>query len=221
MISKVWRLIVGIVFIPIVAGYGLAFFENLVAIRQVQTPWLIFLYGITAYLSFHVLIAAPTKAYVFGHELMHASAAWISGGKVKGFHVGEKKGSVTTNKITAFIALAPYLVPVYSILLAVLYGIAGFFWNVGAWSPWFFFGLGVTLTFHLVFTISALKEKQTDLDVAGPVLALDLILWANLTFVVLAISLMLSEVRFWPYLANGFRHSKELYLSIFHQLFLT
>ena len=219
MLAKVFRFLLGVFFIPVVAGYTLAFSDQLLGIHHVHAPEIAFLLGVTVYLAFHALVAAPTKTYVFGHELMHAAAAWISGGQVKGFKVGHKKGSVKTDKVTAFIALAPYLVPVYAILWALVYGLASLFWDVKPWVGWFFFGLGVTLTFHLVFTVTALKQKQSDLDVTGPVLALGVITWANMTIVAGVLSLLIPEVRFLTYLAEGLQQTQGVYQAIFKQLF--
>ena len=219
MLSKIFRFLLGILLIPVDIGYALAFSEHLMAIRQVRASELYFLLGITGYLAFHVMVAAPMKAYVFGHELMHAAAAWISGGQVKGFKVGSKKGSVTTNKVTAFVALAPYLVPVYAILWAIGFGAASLFWKTSSWAWLFFFGLGVWLTFHLVFTVTVLKQKQSDLEVAGPLVALDLILLGNITLVLGAMSLVVPEIQISSYWVDGFRYSGATYRTIFEQLF--
>jgi hypothetical protein len=166
-----------------------------------------------------VLVGAPTRAYVLGHELMHATAAWVSGGKVKAIKVGKKSGHVKTDKVTGFIALAPYLVPVYAILWAILFGAASLFWNMKPWSSLFFLILGSALTFHLAFTVIALKEKQTDLDVLGPLASMNLILLGNITFTVGVIALMIPEVKFLDYLSGGCLYTKEITLSVLNQLF--
>lgn len=217
--AKAIRLGLGILFIPVAIGYSIAFYEQLLAIRKVGTPELSLLFGITGYLAFHALVTRPERAYVFGHELMHALATWVSGGKIKGFKVGSKGGSVTTDRISWLIALAPYLVPVYSVLWALGFGVAILVWNVRPLAEWFFFGLGATLAFHLVFTVHVLKEKQSDLDRVGPLLGLGLIFWTNVTLVVGVISWLVPEVRFWPYLAGGFEQTRNLYAAIFTQLF--
>lgn len=219
MLSRAIRFLLGILLIPVDIGYALAFSEHLMAIRQVRESELYFLLGITAYLAFHVMVAVPMKAYVFSHELMHAAAAWVSGGQVKGFKVGSKKGSVMTDKVTAFVALAPYLVPVYAVLWALGFGAASLFWKTASWAWLFFFGLGVWLTFHLVFTVTVLKEKQSDLEVVGPLLALGLILLGNITLVIGAMGLVVPEIRFASYGADGFRYSGAAYRAIVAQLF--
>ncbi len=218
MLSKALRPCIGVLFIPVCVGYSLAFYQHLVQLRQIGEPEIALLLGITAYLAFHALAGAPSRAYVFEHELTHAAAAWMSGGKVKGFKAGAKKGSVSVNRVSAFIALAPYLIPVYAILWTLLFAVAGFFVDLQPWGRWFFFGLGAALAFHLVFTVEALKQKQSDLEIAGPILSLGIIYWANVTLVLGVTSLMVSEVRFWAYLADGVRHTADLYQAIFTHL---
>ncbi|MBI1952893.1 MAG: hypothetical protein HYS41_02060 [Candidatus Omnitrophica bacterium] len=219
MLAKIARLTLGLGLIPAVIGFGVSFYGQLLQIRQVQTPEIIFLLGITGYLAFHALIAPPSRAYVFGHELTHAAATWVSGGQVKGFKAGAKKGAVAVNKVTGLIALAPYLIPVYAVLWALGFGAAGLFWNVKPWAAWFFFGLGAALTFHLVFTVTALKQKQSDLEVLGPVLSLVLILFGNVSLVMAVLGLLIPEVGFGAYWAGGLHRSLELYRAIFTQLF--
>lgn len=219
MLGKILRLLAGAFLIPISVGFCYSFYLQMESIRQVHTPELIFLFGITIYLAYHALVGAPTKAYVFGHELMHAFAAWITGGQVKAFKVGSKKGSVKTDKVTGFVALAPYLIPVYAILCALVYGIAWLFWDVKPYSWLFLLALGSALTFHIVFTVTALKEKQTDLDIVGPLISLNLILLGNITIVISVMALIVSDIRFVPYLVDGYTHSKNFYQAIISQLF--
>jgi len=219
MIARALRLILGLLLIPVSIGYALSFSDQLMAVRQVGASEHVFLLGITAYLAFHAMVAAPTRLYVFGHELMHAAAAWIAGGKVFGFKVGQQGGSVLTDKINAFTSLAPYLVPVYAILWVLLYGLAGLFWNVASWTWVLFFGLGVTLTFHLVFTVNVLKQHQPDLEVMGPVLGLVLIILVNMALVLGTMSLLIPEVRFGSYFLGGLRYTQNIYQTIFAQLF--
>lgn len=219
MIAKAIRWLLGVLALPVCVGYSLSFYDHLLGARRIGGPEISLLLGITAYLAFHLLLGAPTRAYVLGHELTHATAAWISGGQVKGMKVGAKKGSVITNKITAFIALAPYLIPVYAILVALAYGITGLFTDVRPWIQGFFFGLGAALAFHLVFTVEALKQKQSDLEVLGPLLSLAVIFWANVTLVLGVMNLVVPEIQFSAYLADGFSRSRDLYVTLYRQFF--
>lgn len=219
MIGRVLRTVSGLLLIPLCAGYTYAFYEQLLVPRRIGQPEMAILLGITCYLAIHVIFGAPSRAYVFGHELTHASAAWVSGGQVKGFKAGAKSGSVLTTKVNGFIALAPYMIPVYAVLVALVYGIWGLFRDVQPWISWFLFGLGASLAFHLVFTVEALKEKQSDLDVLGPVLSVGLIFWVNITVVLAIMSLVVSEVRFGDYMVEGWKAGLDIYRGIFEQIF--
>ena len=75
------------------------------------------------------------------------------------------------------------------------------------------------MAFHLVFTVEALKQKQTDLEVLGPVLSVGLIYWANITCVLWILSLVSPEVRFGDYLAGGWRAALDLYHGIYARIF--
>jgi len=122
----------------------------------------------------------PTLFYVFGHELTHFLAAKLCGRRTGRLRVGRQGGYVHVENPNLFIVLAPYCVPLYTLLwagLAVL---------VHAWfrSPWyghvFFGGLGFTYAYHLVLTVLAISAGQQDLRLHGRFFSLLVILAANL-----------------------------------------
>jgi len=65
--------------------------------------------------------AAGRKLYVFGHELTHALAAWSVGAKVLGFKSARTGATSTCRTSNAFIALAPYCVPIYTLVVVGAY----------------------------------------------------------------------------------------------------
>lgn len=108
--------------------------------------------------------------YVLGHELTHAVASWLSGGKVYAIKVSHEGGHADLSKSSAFIALAPYCVPFYA--LAVMGG-----FRIYAWlSPsrgdasLFLVLFGAALAFHALMTMQTLTQsRQPDLHAAGGV----------------------------------------------------
>ena len=74
MLSKILRWLLALLLIPIGMGYSLAFYHLLTGLRQVRTPELFILFGITAYLAVHAFVGVPKRFYVLGHEFMHAVA---------------------------------------------------------------------------------------------------------------------------------------------------
>lgn len=134
----------------------------------------------------------PIRAYVLGHELSHAFAAWLSGARVTGFFVSHKGGHVDLSHTNSFIALAPYFLPIYAAAAALAYRLLVGLGAVPAgWETFVYHGflglMGLSLSFHLIHTGEALwMEKQPDLRQGGGVVfSLAVIALANGIVVVL------------------------------------
>ncbi len=120
------------------------------------------------------------KLYVFGHEFTHGLVVTCLGGKVSEFHVSEQGGYITTNKTNWVIALSPYFLPIWSMEAAVLYGLLKVFATFSTeWDKLFYAVIGLTWTFHMVWTLWMLPREQPDLQENGTFLSLVLIGFGN------------------------------------------
>jgi len=120
------------------------------------------------------------RLYVFGHEFTHGMVVTCLGGKVSDFHVSTEGGYITTNKTNWVIALSPYFLPIWSIEAAVLYGLLKVFADFSVeWDKLFYAVIGLTWTFHLVWTLWMLPREQPDLQENGTFLSLVLIGFGN------------------------------------------
>lgn len=150
--------------------------------------WLVFRLGLSSESGPLGWAAALWRRfYVLGHELTHAAAAWSVGAQVRGFHVGAQGGHVDLSRSNAFIALAPYCVPLYTLAVILGYRLLCF-WRPSSHHPGIFLLLtGATLAFHLLLTFEALWDhRQPDLKAAGgTVFSLALIGLANAALIVL------------------------------------
>jgi hypothetical protein len=137
----------------------------------------------------------PRLPYVFAHELTHLITAKLSGGRIHDWHVAEDHGYVETDKTSVWITLSPYLVPLYTLVVFALYGVAGIFVKLHAqhlvpvshwtlsfqWAWIFYFMAGVTMCFHATFTMEALATEQSDLRHNGEFFSMMIIFLGNLT----------------------------------------
>lgn len=144
---------------PFLAGFGftlLAWFSGRFLLVAEGGPW-------------NWFGRAARGFYVFGHEATHVLAAWSVGGKVFGFRVGQEGGHVDLSHSSAFIALAPYCLPVYTMLVLVGYRLL--LWLRPDFSGHvvvFLILMGFTLSFHLINTFDSLwRQRQPDLKAAG------------------------------------------------------
>ena len=123
--------------------------------------------------------------YVLGHEVTHAVFVYCCFGKVTAFSVGTTGGYITTNKTNLLIALSPYFVPIWSV--AAVAGYCGLKAAVGfseGWDQVFCGVMGLTWTFHMVWTLWMLPRDQPDLKENGRVLSMVVILGGNLVVLV-------------------------------------
>jgi hypothetical protein len=149
-----------------------------------------FFCGFLGYFAFQWAFFRPIRTYVFGHELTHALAAWMSGGEVKNFHIGRKGGAVTVTKSNLFVALAPYMVPLYALLFLTLFLSVDFFHPLGKYWKIALGMLGGTMGFHAALTVYALKQDQPDLKAAGVLLSGVLIFLGNALCAVLLLGIL-------------------------------
>ena len=169
---------------PFVAGMGL-----------VAVAWLLGRHVIDPVGSFGWGMRLARWAYVAGHELTHALAAWSSGGKVFAIHVEETGGHVDLSESSAFVALAPYCVPFHALL--VIAGYRALTWlKPDAQADALFLALmGGALAFHGLMTWETLTQvKQPDLEAAGgAVFSVSLIAAANGLVVLLLLKILFPE----------------------------
>ncbi len=123
--------------------------------------------------------------YVLGHELTHAVFVVLYRGKVTDFHVSADGGYITTNKTNLVIALSPYFVPFWAILSAGAYAAVRYFGEISEeWDHLLYGLMGVTWTFHMVWTLWMIPRDQPDLKENGTFLSLVIIYLANLLVLV-------------------------------------
>lgn len=147
--------------------------------------------GLIMWLIVYFGLPRPLRVYVFGHELTHAVVVRLMGGRVSEFRVSKDGGHIISDKINTWIALAPYFVPIYSVIAIALYGIFTAFYDPGIYreaAAWTLYGVvGFTWGFHATFTVSMIPKGQSDLHYGGTFFSLTVIYLMNL----LVLSLLL------------------------------
>lgn len=179
------RLLIGLVLLPssaltlFAAGRALAYlaarapsaFPFLAGLLLAAAAWMLERYCLASDAGPAAWFGAlARRTYVLGHELTHALAAWSFGGKVLGFNVGDSGGHVDLSHSNAFICLAPYCVPIYTLGVILGYRVLLWFRPGFGGSFGFLAVVGLTLAFHGFKTFEALWDsKQPDLRQAGGV----------------------------------------------------
>lgn len=211
--KKPKRYALGFLLLPACYGITVAMGQSLRSFKDVPEGSFYFFAGVFSFFAFQWAFFTPMRTYVFGHELTHALAAWMSGGKVKGFHVSKRGGHVKVTKSNLFVSLSPYIVPVYSVLLTALSFMACWlypplkaYWRVFLWF------LGLSFGFHVALTYYALGQGQPDLKPSGRFLSAVLIYLGNTLSVALLLGVLFPKTLSWKRFAKT--TGEEAYVAV-------
>lgn len=186
--------VVGIFLLPpcyiLTAAFFSALFQAADQNFHHTAEFLLFVAGAAVWLFVFFVLPRPLWFYVFGHELTHALAVRMVGGRVLDFNVTREGGHVVSDKINTWIALAPYFIPIYSVIAIALYGLGSVFYDLEPYRPVLYVLIGFTWMFHATFTLSMIPKGQTDLAYGGHFFSLLVIYLMNL--LVLSFMLLLA-----------------------------
>ena len=140
----------------------------------------------------YAALPMPVRTYVLAHELTHALWAYLTGARVVRMNIAQRSGSVTLSKCNFLVALAPYFFPLYTVLVILSYCLASVFLDVNAYHLWWLGLVGFTWCFHVTFTVSALLQRQTDVQVYGRLFSYAFIYALNLLGICLCVVLVSS-----------------------------
>lgn len=137
--------------------------------------------GFAGGLIFFIFISRLPFLYVFGHELTHWLAAKCFLRETGSMKISGGSGHVQVERPNVWIVLAPYFVPLYSLVWAGFYGVTQMVWHHPhpAVGVGFNIGLGITYAYHVKMTFHALSRAQSDLKMHGVFFSLSLIICCN------------------------------------------
>ncbi|MBF0494595.1 MAG: hypothetical protein HQL28_05645 [Candidatus Omnitrophica bacterium] len=209
------KTLVGVLLIPLAIGVAKAFYGEISDVGEHNT-FLMMEHGVVSYALFHLLVMRPVYIYVLGHEFVHVLSTWVCGGRVESFRVTPQGGSVVTSKTNIFIELSPYFVPIYTMLLAPLFGILRLVYgDVADFNSTLLFLVGLTLAFHFIMTTEVLKMEQSDIAKSGAMLSLIFIFICNLVVIMAVFCPIFHSLSFAEFIKKSAFHSRDLYVGIY------
>lgn len=217
MMNLVIKFMLALLAAPIAAAASIAFYKNFLLVKELSVSINYFIGGVVAYTVIHLLFYKPTFLYVFGHEAVHAGVSWIFGGKIKGFKVSKEGGSVATDKTNTIVELSPYFVPIYAIIVALIYFIVASSYRIN--GSIFVFLIGFTLAFHIISTMEVMKTKQPDFLKSGYFFSIVIVYILNILVISVIFSLLFPSFSMKGFFIDLFRSSRDIYMAVVKQLF--
>lgn len=211
------KFVIGVLSVPIAFAVTRAFCINIVLIKELANSLNFFVWGMASYVVLHLLFYRPTYLYVLGHEAVHAGVAWLFGGKIKSFKVSETGGGVGTDKSNVVIELSPYFIPIYAIIITVVYFVVASSYNIN--GSVFVFLIGFALAFHMVSTIEVMKIRQPDIMKSGYFFSIVMVYMLNIVVISVMFSLMFPAFSLKKFFVDTWIASKYIYVAVVRQLF--
>ena len=188
-----------------------------------QTPafWF-FAMGLVLWTIAFFWLPRPVWLYVWAHEMTHAIFTILCGGKVTHFHVTARGGHVLTDKNNVLIALSPYFIPLYTLILVPACLLLGTFFDLTMRLPlpggfgfrllWgVFLLIGLSWGFHLTFTLWMIGKDQPDLRINGFFFSITLIYLINAFLLAFLLTAAAPELSAAGFLQTWGRHALEIF----------
>lgn len=183
-LAKFARLLLGIALIPACWSFVRIFADAVVAAGGTDDAFSVeavsFLGGVGAFALCWSTLTHPIRTYVFGHELTHALWGLMFGAMPSDIRVGAEGGSVRLTKTNFLITLAPYFFPFYTFVVIVAALVTYAFLRPLPFLPLWMFLIGFTWSFHVLFTLQTLTQRQPDVKLYGRIFSWTFIFIVNI-----------------------------------------
>lgn len=186
----------GICLLPFVYSTSVSFLNEFGALEKALQNY--FWSGLISLLIIYLFIWEPAVIYTRGQKILEIVFAFFK----------------------PLVRVAPYLVPIYTILLFTAYWILSFIWKSSNLINYFLFLFGFTVGLHLIFSAKSIRSKQQDFLKANYIFGFSFIYIVNLIFVCLFLNLIFEEFSLVNFFNNSFQAAKGIFSAVLKQLFL-
>lgn len=188
------KFFLGIFLLPFVYTFTKAFLSE---IKLIDVSLQRYLWdGILVFLLVHLFVFEPAKIYQKGQKILEVI-----------FHF-----------FSPLVKVAPYVLPVYTIIAFFLYLLLTLFIKSGELLNYFIFTFGFSLALHIVFSAKTLRSKQDFLK-ANYIFGFSLVFIINLILVGLFLNLIFDKFSFVNFFSNAYLEATSIFKAVFKQLF--
>jgi len=193
-VFDITKLVLGICLLPFVYSGTVSFLGEFSAVDAGLQR--IFWYGIIAFLIVYLFIGEPVVVYAKGQKVLELIFMFFK----------------------PLVKVAPYLLPIYAILLFACYWVLSNF--IKDLTAGFIFLFGFSMALHLVFSAKTMRSKQGDLLKSNYIFGFSFIYIINLILVAFCLNLIFEKYSFVAFLNNAYQIAEGIFCAVFKQLFI-
>jgi len=193
---SVIKLLLGLLLLLFVYSTSVSFLNEAGAIEQEARGY--FFFGVIAFLIAYLFVWEPQILYAKGQKLLQKIFSFFA----------------------PLVKVAPYLLPVYTILLFAVYTVYAVFDKSTGPLTYFLLLCGFTLALHLVFSARSLRSRQSDFLKANYIFGFSFIYVINICIIAFGFSLIFEKFSFVNFCNHSFKLANEIMQALYRQLFL-
>lgn len=191
-----FKLVIGIVLLPSVYSVTLCFSQELMRLEPQVTRS--FIWGIIGFLGVYLFVWEPVSVYKKGQKIVEALVKFFA----------------------PLVKVAPFVLPIYTILIFSVYLLLEVFMNIPEYTPAFIFSAGFSLALHLVFSAKTLRSRQGDSLKSSYVFGFSWIYILDAIIVAAFLNSTFENFSFLSFFNGSCQISRDIFLAIFKQLFV-
>ncbi len=194
-IFDIIKLALGLSLLPFVYSLSAVFLEQIANIEfSLQRS---FWAGVVAFVLIYLFIWEPVAVYNKGQRLMEIIFSFFQ----------------------PLLKVAPYLLPIYTILLFILYAFLSLFIKYKWFIDGMMFLFGLSIALHLIFSDKSIRAKKGDLLKSNYIFGFSFIYIINIALISLCLNFMLKEFSFVNFCNEAYSIASSIFSVIFSQLF--
>ena len=196
VLLTILKFLVFILFVPVIISSTIGFRNEITQLDHATLRF--FIFGAVGFLVIFLFVAEPQGLYDYGQKLVSHIFSFFE----------------------PLIEVAPFVVPVYSILFLIVYSIASLIFSIERYHGVFIFLFSFSFVMHLVMTAKALKNKGGEFNAADYCFAMSFIYILNIFFISIFLDLVVAGFSFPEFFKATVRVAWEIYVTVFRQFFV-
>jgi hypothetical protein len=136
------------------------------------------------------------------------------------YNKGQKLLGVLFQFLKPLVKVAPYVLPIYTIVVFLVYLALSFLLKTKESVGYFVFLLSFSLTLHLIFSAKSVRSKQGDFLKANYIFGFSFVYIMDVALLAFFINIMFGEFSFVNFINSSFQAGKGIIYTVFKQLFL-
>jgi len=190
------KFILGILLLPFVYSVSGAFVNQFGSVDRAMQSYL--WWGGLTFILIYLFVWEPAVIYGWGHKILEAVFSFFK----------------------PFVRFAPFLLPIYVIVILLLYGIFSNFFHDAWLLQYALFLCGFTLAMHLVFSSKTIRGNKEDFLKGNYIFGFSFIYIINVGILALGLSFLFKEFSFVVFSSDTYILAREIFYAAFKQLFI-